>query len=57
MSPTLTIFLLLTGWLAVAATMLWGVMRVSRRHHHPQTQLKQQTPPDKPVTNTASVSM
>lgn len=56
MSPTLTIILLFTGWLAVAATMLWGVMRVSRRHP-PKVQLKPQTPPDKPVVNTASVSM
>ena len=36
MSPALTIFLLFSGWLAVAAAMLWGVMRVTRRHHHPQ---------------------
>ena len=31
MSPALTIFLLFSGWLAVAAAMLWGVMRISRR--------------------------
>jgi hypothetical protein len=36
MSLTTTILLLICGWLAVAAAMLWGVMRVTRRHHHPQ---------------------
>ena len=35
MSLATTIFLLICGWLAVAAAMLWGVMRVTRRHHHP----------------------
>ncbi|WP_171970738.1 hypothetical protein [Pseudomonas versuta] len=48
MSPTWTIFLLITGWLAVAAAMLWGLMRISR-HHHPHVQPKLQTPPEKPV--------
>ena len=40
MSPALTLVLLFSGWLAVAAAMLWGVMRISRRHH-PQIQPKQ----------------
>ncbi|WP_174245031.1 hypothetical protein [Pseudomonas sp. S49] len=31
----MTILMLIAGWLAVAAAMLWGVLRVSRRHHHP----------------------
>ncbi|QHF51709.1 hypothetical protein PspS49_19485 [Pseudomonas sp. S49] len=35
MSLTMTILMLIAGWLAVAAAMLWGVLRVSRRHHHP----------------------
>ncbi|MBK3509063.1 hypothetical protein [Pseudomonas sp. MF6747] len=35
MSLATTIFLLICGWLAVASAMLWGVMRVTRRHHHP----------------------
>ncbi|MDL2184887.1 hypothetical protein P5706_11910 [Pseudomonas sp. ChxA] len=35
MSLATTIFLLICGWLAVAAAMLWGVMRVTRRHHPP----------------------
>lgn len=40
MSPALTLFLLFSGWLAVAAAMLWGVMRISRRHHHPQPRVE-----------------
>ncbi|MCF4998213.1 hypothetical protein GIW70_17340 [Pseudomonas syringae] len=35
MSLTLTIVMLIAGWLAVATAMLWGVLRISRRHHHP----------------------
>ena len=41
MSLTTTILLLICGWLAVAAAMLWGVMRVTRRHHHPGKELAQ----------------
>jgi len=33
MSPTVTILMLIGAWLAVAGAMLWGVLRVSRRHH------------------------
>ncbi|WP_170930275.1 MULTISPECIES: hypothetical protein [unclassified Pseudomonas] len=36
MSLTMTIMMLIAGWLAVAAAMLWGVLRIARRHHpHP----------------------
>ena len=49
MCPILTIFLLITGWLAVAGAMLWGLMRISR-HHHPLVQPKPQDIPEKPVT-------
>jgi hypothetical protein len=35
MSLTTTIIMLVCGWLAVAAAMLWGVLRITRRHHHP----------------------
>ncbi|SEE79091.1 MULTISPECIES: hypothetical protein [Pseudomonas] len=35
MSLTMTIVMLISGWLAVAAAMLWGVLRITRRHHHP----------------------
>ncbi|MEB0008170.1 hypothetical protein QN375_10815 [Pseudomonas sp. MH9.2] len=34
MGPEITIAMLIAAWLAVAAAMLWGVMRISRRHHH-----------------------
>jgi len=34
MSLTMTIVMLICGWLAVAAAMLWGVLRIARRHHH-----------------------
>ncbi|SET19925.1 hypothetical protein [Pseudomonas graminis] len=33
MSLGMTIVMLIGAWLAVAAAMLWGVMRISRRHH------------------------
>lgn len=55
MSPTLTIILLITGWLAVAAAMLWGLMRISRHHHphpHPQPEPKQK--PAQPAATTAN---
>ncbi|WP_178122627.1 hypothetical protein [Pseudomonas izuensis] len=35
MSLTMTIVMLISSWLAVAAAMLWGVLRITRRHHHP----------------------
>ncbi|MGE8153433.1 hypothetical protein ACQKP5_19580 [Pseudomonas vancouverensis] len=35
MSLTMIIVMLVAGWLAVAAAMLWGVLRIARRHHHP----------------------
>ena len=34
MSLTTTILMLILGWLAVAAAMLWGVLRITRRHHY-----------------------
>ncbi|NAO26804.1 hypothetical protein EWW49_08415 [Pseudomonas syringae] len=37
MSLELTIVMLIASWLAVASAMLWGVMRVSRRHHQPRS--------------------
>ncbi|MCD5994509.1 hypothetical protein KDX38_12975 [Pseudomonas sp. CDFA 602] len=33
MSLELTIVMLIASWLAVATAMLWGVLRISRRHH------------------------
>ena len=35
MSLVTTIMMLILGWLAVAGAMLWGVLRITRRHHHP----------------------
>ena len=35
MSLTMTIVMLIAGWLAAATAMLWGVLRIARRHHHP----------------------
>jgi len=35
MSLAMTIVMLISGWLAVAAAMLWGVLRITRRPHHP----------------------
>jgi len=34
MSLTMAIFMLVGMWLSVAAAMLWGVMRIVRRHSH-----------------------
>ncbi|WP_167368546.1 hypothetical protein [Pseudomonas frederiksbergensis] len=34
MSLTMIILMLICGWLAVAAAMLWGVLRITRRHYH-----------------------
>jgi hypothetical protein len=34
MSLTLTILMIIGAWLAVAAAMLWGVLRIARRHPH-----------------------
>ncbi len=53
MSPALTIFLLFAGWLTVAAAMLWGVMRISRRHHHP-VQPTLHVTPEKPIAGTVN---
>ena len=35
MSLAMIILMLIGSWLAVAAAMLWGVLRIARRHHHP----------------------
>lgn len=54
MSLTMTIIMLVCGWLAVAAAMLWGVLRITRRHHHPQEQAtpdaKTEQAPTRPAT-------
>lgn len=53
MSLTTTIFLLVLGWLAVAGAMLWGVLRVTRRHHHPQPKTATRVKAHKPVAHHA----
>lgn len=48
MSPTVTILMLIGAWLAVAGAMLWGVLRISRRHHpvaRPHVEARRQTQP------------
>ncbi|WP_177523020.1 hypothetical protein [Pseudomonas sp. v388] len=35
MSLAMTIFSMIAAWLAIACAMLWGVLRVSRRHQAP----------------------
>lgn len=34
MSLTTTILILVFGWLSIATAMLWGVLRIARRHYH-----------------------
>ncbi|MCM8562507.1 hypothetical protein ACLE2W_20635 [Pseudomonas shahriarae] len=53
MSLTTTIFMLALGWLAVAGAMLWGVLRVTRRHHHPQPKPAAHAKSHKPVAHHA----
>jgi len=35
MSLTMAIIMMMGAWVLVAAAMLWGVMRIARRHHYP----------------------
>lgn len=51
MSLGMTIVMLIAAWLAVATAMLWGVMRISRRHHHPHGAGPAPSKPLKPVKN------
>lgn len=48
MSLIMAIFMLISAWLAVAAAMFWGVLRIARRHYHPQPK-----PPKKPLESAA----
>ncbi|MCQ4246993.1 hypothetical protein CXK93_21425 [Stutzerimonas decontaminans] len=36
MEPALILAMIILGWLSVALAMLWGMMRIARRHHPPQ---------------------
>ncbi|MGY3300947.1 hypothetical protein ACVK1X_000218 [Pseudomonas sp. PvR086] len=51
MSLTMTIVMLISGWLAVAAAMLWGVLRITRRHHHHPIKSAPAAKTDKPATH------
>lgn len=48
MSLSMAIFMLIAAWLSVATAMLWGVLRIARRHHlhhhDPQTQVRTPAP-------------
>ncbi|MFK8333291.1 hypothetical protein M2D63_025095 [Pseudomonas sp. BJa5] len=45
MSLTMAILMLVGAWLSVAAAMLWGVLRIARRHHPHHTLPKDTTEP------------
>ncbi|WP_408601186.1 hypothetical protein [Pseudomonas sp. PLMAX] len=47
----MTIVMLISGWLAVAAAMLWGVLRITRRHHHNPVQPTETTKPPRSHAN------
>lgn len=42
MSLAMILFMLISAWLAVACAMLWGVLRIARRHHPVTTAAKPQ---------------
>ncbi|WP_177329319.1 hypothetical protein [Pseudomonas sp. 11/12A] len=54
MSLTMTIVMLISGWLAVATAMLWGVLRITRRHHHHPAQPAPLVNAEKPATRHAT---
>nr|WP_314486517.1 hypothetical protein [uncultured Pseudomonas sp.] len=33
MSLAMTIFSIITAWMSIAISMLWGILRIARRHH------------------------
>ena len=33
MSLAMTIFSIITAWMSIAIPMLWGILRIARRHH------------------------
>ncbi|MBK5003088.1 hypothetical protein IAE37_005364 [Pseudomonas sp. S31] len=46
MSLAMTLFSLISAWLAVALAMLWGVLRIARRHQRAETnQVVSERPP------------
>ncbi|XBG32512.1 hypothetical protein ABH853_04850 [Pseudomonas sp. 13.2] len=49
MSLTMAILMLVGMWLSVAAAMLWGVLRIVRRHAHHHHLPPQATPKPQPA--------
>ncbi len=54
MSLTMIILMLIGGWLAVAAAMLWGVLRITRRHYHAPVQPAAPANTEKPARHHAA---
>ncbi|MCW3148880.1 hypothetical protein N8H22_09770 [Stutzerimonas stutzeri] len=36
MTPAFILILMLFGWISVALALLWGMLRIARRHHRPE---------------------
>ncbi|MCQ4325209.1 hypothetical protein CXK94_10140 [Stutzerimonas stutzeri] len=36
MTPALILAMMILGWISVALAMLWGMLRIARRHHPPR---------------------
>ncbi|MBE7374700.1 hypothetical protein [Pseudomonas lopnurensis] len=36
MTPALILAMMVLGWISVALAMLWGMLRIARRHHPPR---------------------
>lgn len=49
MSLTMAIIMLVGMWLSVAAAMLWGVLRIVRRHSHTQQPAPREQPKPRAV--------
>lgn len=49
MSPAQTIILLIASWLSVALTMLWGILRIARRHRYSPPQISPKKPMTRPL--------
>lgn len=54
MSPAPTIILLITSWLVVALAMLWGILRIARRHRYPQASVALNRPAQLAVHSVAA---
>ncbi|UVL85838.1 hypothetical protein LOY35_09755 [Pseudomonas sp. B21-028] len=47
MSLTTTILMLVFGWLSVATAMLWGLLRITRRHHPSPSRTEEPAEPNR----------